>query len=92
MAGATVRSVTDESLPEGAVPVRVRRAARYRPFALTGAAVGLLVAVVLTFVARENQGGEFTLESLLGYLAAIGVLLGGLLGAGVALLAERKSR
>jgi hypothetical protein len=77
------------ALPEGAVPVRVRRAARYRAFTLTGALVGTALGVAVALAFGTADAG-FSMSTLVGYLAAIGLLVGGVLGAGVGLLAERR--
>ena len=80
---------TDEPrLPEDAVPVRVRRAARYRPFVVTGALLGALAGVVVA-LARATGDAAFSMAQLTGYLGAIGLLVGAVLGALVAVLADR---
>ncbi len=78
-----------DGLPEGAVRVRLRRAPRYRPFALTGAVVGALLMLVVALVFGTSDG-RFSETTLVGYLVAIGLLVGGLLGATAAVLAERR--
>ncbi len=77
------------ALPEGAVPVRLRRAARYRAFTVTGALLGAALGVAAALAFGTADAG-FSMTTLVGYLAAIGMLVGGVLGAGVGLLAERR--
>jgi len=80
------------AFPEGAVRVRVRvrRAPRYRPFVLTGALLGLAVGIVVSLVFGTSIE-RFPTPVLVGYLAVIGLLVGGVLGAGAAVLAERSA-
>ena len=79
----------------GQVPVapapqllRVRRHPRYLPFIITGAAVGVLVAVVsgLSGQAPQSTGRG----ALVGYLALLLGLLGGVVGAATAVLLDRR--
>ena len=77
-------------VPEGAVRVQVRRAPRYRPFVLTGAVLGVAVGLVVSLVFGTSIE-RFSTPVLVGYLAAIGLLVGGVLGAGAAVLAERSA-
>ena len=79
--------------PEAAEPVqvRLRRAPRYRAFVATGALLGALAGIV-TRLLLGDSGSVFSSATTTGYLAAIGLLLGGLLGAAVAVLADRPSR
>jgi hypothetical protein len=69
---------------------RVRRAPRYGVFLGTGAAVGVLVAVVSGLIgpvdAQSSRG------QLIGYLAIGFGLIGGLLGGTAAVLVERFGR
>jgi hypothetical protein len=78
-------------LPAGAVPVRIRRAPRYRAFVLVGAILGLVVGVVASIVLGGGPGA-FSAVTLTGYVGVIGLLLGGLLGGAVAVLVERPRR
>jgi hypothetical protein len=76
-------------LPAGAVPVRIRRAPRYRAFVLVGAILGL-VAGAGTSIVLGGGSGAFSPSTVTGYIGAIGLLLGGLVGAAVAVLVERR--
>jgi hypothetical protein len=78
-------------LPPGAVPVRIRRAPRYRAFVLAGAVVGLVAGAVAAAVLGGGDG-PFSPTTVSGYVGAIGLLVGGLLGAAVAVLVERPRR
>jgi hypothetical protein len=78
-------------LPAGAVPVRIRRAPRYRAFVLVGAILGLVVGAVASIVLGGGPG-TFSAVTLTGYVGVIGLLLGGLLGGAVAVLVERPRR
>jgi hypothetical protein len=75
--------------PPGAVPVRIRRAPRYRAFVLAGAIVGLLAGAV-TSIALGGGDAPFSPTTVTGYVGMIGLLIGGLLGAAVAILIERR--
>jgi Mg/Co/Ni transporter MgtE len=76
--------------PVGQV-AQVRRAPRYRAFALAGAVAGAVVAVVASLVVAGVTGRD----AELGYatlVAAVGAaLLGALAGAVVAVLLDRRS-
>jgi hypothetical protein len=76
-------------VPPGAVRVRIRRAPRYRAFVLVGAILGLVAGAVASIVLGGDPGA-FSPTTLTGYVGAIGLLLGGLIGAAVALLVERR--
>jgi hypothetical protein len=73
------------------VQVRLRRAPRYRAFVGTGALLGALVGVLARLLLGD-PGSVFSSGTTTGYLAAIGLLLGALLGGAVAVLADRPSR
>ena len=77
--------------PARPVEVRVRRAPRYRAFVAAGAVLGAALGVVL---ALTRGGGDalFSSATVTGYLAAIGLLAGGLLGGVAAVLADRPRR
>tara|TARA_R110002020_G_scaffold70519_8_gene183060 strand:+ start:81 stop:380 length:300 start_codon:yes stop_codon:yes gene_type:complete len=76
---------------------RVRRAPKYGVFLTVGALLGVLVALILTFV----NGGEATSPltevtysgtQVFGFLALIGVAVGLVVGGVAALLFDRASR
>ncbi|MDW4574317.1 potassium transporter Trk [Microbacterium sp. M3] len=78
--------------------VRVRRAPKISVFLILGAALGVLVAMILTFAfngtaeVSPNTGVEYTQGQVFGFLvlicAPIGIALGGI----VALIFDRRSR
>jgi putative Ca2+/H+ antiporter (TMEM165/GDT1 family) len=78
----------EPELPKGAVRVTIRRAPRYRAFVLLGAVLGLVAGAVASVVLGGGSGA-FTPTTLTGYVGAIGLLVGGLVGAAVAVLVER---
>jgi hypothetical protein len=65
--------------------VTLRRAPRYRAFVLSGAALGALALLLVGVVARHRFESAVSV-----YLGLAGLLIGGLAGAGGALLAERR--
>jgi cation transporter-like permease len=69
--------------------LRVRRSPKYAAFIVTGALIGLLVAIVAGGTGAVDP--QFSRAKLIGYLAMALVLVGGLLGAGVAVALERFS-
>lgn len=77
--------------PPGSVEVRLRRAPRYRAFVLAGAVLGVVAGVVLALL-RGGGSGSFTTTTVTGYVGAIGLLVGGLIGATVAVLVDRPRR
>ncbi|MGZ4612274.1 MAG: hypothetical protein ACXV1K_03750 [Kineosporiaceae bacterium] len=77
--------------PPAPVQVRIRRAPKYRSFVLAGAVLGVLAGVVTSMVLGDAES-RFSPSTVTGYLAAIGLLIGGLLGAAVAVLVERPRR
>jgi len=73
------------------VPVRVRRAPRFTPFIATGAVVGVLVGILIaTATSSAEVQGQAGGKTVTGYLAMIGLLLGAVIGAGLAVLADRR--
>ncbi len=73
--------------------VRVRRAPKYGVFLTLGAALGVLVAMVLTFAfdgtAQPNSAGiRYSMLQVFGFLALIGAAAGLLVGAVVALILD----
>ena len=73
------------------VQVRLRRAPRYRVFVGTGALLGAIAGIVARLLLGD-PASLFSAGTTTGYLAAIGLLLGGLLGGAVAVLVERPGR
>lgn len=69
---------------------RVRRAPRYRAFALAGAGLCVLVAVIATLVVAAASGRTEGLGAALAFSAIAAATLGGLVGAVVAVLVERR--
>jgi hypothetical protein len=84
--------VGEGSDPAPAVPamtqVTLRHAPRYRAFVFTGIAIGVIAALVLVTVLPVAAGASP--RTVFTYLALPLALLGGLSGAGVALLVERR--
>ena len=82
--------------PDGApqqpppTPVRLRRAPRYRAFVLTGVVAGVVLAGVLSVLLPGGTSPSG--RSPEGYLVALLALLGGVVGAAVAVLVERPRR
>jgi hypothetical protein len=68
----------------------LRRAPRYRAFVITGVAVGVLIAAVLTVMFPDN--GQFSARAIFGYVAVVLALIFGLAGALVAIFLERPRR
>jgi hypothetical protein len=68
--------------------IPVRRAPRYSAFLLTGAALGVLVALVAAMSGPAGQ--DVSRGALLGYLVVLLGLLGGLAGGVVALVVDRR--
>jgi hypothetical protein len=71
--------------------VRLRRAPRYRAFVGTGAVLGAIAGIVARLLLGD-PASLFSAGTTTGYLAAIGLLLGGLLGGAVAVLVDRPGR
>lgn len=90
-AGATP---TPEELERIATPATVRRAPRYRAFALAGALAGVLAAVVAVVLVPEPVGRDAPLGTGAVWLvlAVVGAALGSLLGTAVAVVVERSAR
>jgi hypothetical protein len=87
--------MTDDRPPPPAddAPVSVRfgrrrRAPRYGSFVATGVIVGVVLAIVLSL--SRPATGEFSQNSVIGYVAAIFGLVGALLGAGLAVVLDRR--
>jgi hypothetical protein len=77
--------------------VRVRRAPKFSVFLLVGAAVGLLVAMILTFAfdgtdyASPNTGLVYSTGQVFGFLALICIPVGLAVAGVIALLLDRRS-
>ena len=80
-----------EQDPPAPVQVRLRRAPRYRVFVGTGALLGALAGIVASLLLGD-PASLFSPGTVTGYLAAIGLLLGGLAGGAVAVLVDRPGR
>jgi hypothetical protein len=74
-----------------AVQVRIRRAPKYRSFVFAGAVVGVLLALI-TIAVLGDADSRFSPSTRTWYLAAIGLLIGGLLGGAIAVLVDRPRR
>lgn len=73
-----------------ATQVRLRRAPRYRAFVLTGIVLGVIAAAVIVFSGLFPLHEEDSVGTVFGYFAAVLSLVGGLMGAGAAILVERR--
>lgn len=69
---------------------RVHRSPRYGAFLVSGAVVGVALAVISGAIGTGD--GSISAGRLIGYLAVVLGLLGALLGGAVAVLIERFSR
>ena len=91
----------EEELRRVATPATVRRAPRYRAFVVAGALLGMVVAVTAALVTSAGSGVGEGSVGVLPFLdgqngvrvvmAVTGILLGGLVGAGAAVVADRRS-
>jgi formate hydrogenlyase subunit 3/multisubunit Na+/H+ antiporter MnhD subunit len=73
------------------VQVQLRRAPRFARFTGTGALLGLLFGLALVLL-RPLPQLDVSLTAAVGYLAAIGGMVGALIGAALAVLADRLGR
>lgn len=77
--------------PPDAVRVRMRRAPRYRAFVVSGAVAGVLLGVLVAMLVQPAPGvEEFSRGTVVRYFAAIVGLVGAVVGAGLAVLVERR--
>jgi hypothetical protein len=76
--------------PEPSAPRygRPRRAPRYGSFVFTGVVVGVVLAVIVSF--GRPATGQFSQNSVIGYVAAIFGLTGALVGAAAAVFFDRR--
>ncbi|WP_309734534.1 potassium transporter Trk [Microbacterium sp. SORGH_AS_0428] len=84
------RTVTDQHVET----LRVRRAPKYGVFLVLGAAVGVLVAMILTFVFHGTDepsaaGVQYTQMQVFGFLALVCAVVGLAIGGIIALLFDR---
>src|SRR5687768_10880370 len=103
---AAASAVDDAAVDGGAVDkpatiidhietVRVRRAPKYSVFLAVGAALGLLVAMILTFVFNgtggisPNTGLVYSQSQVFGFLALIFITVGIVAGGVTALILDR---
>jgi F0F1-type ATP synthase assembly protein I len=72
---------------------RRRRAPRYGSFLVTGAILGIAIGIALSVIQsmRDSDPSQFSLNTVLGYVAATLGLVGALLGAGLAVLLDRRA-
>lgn len=83
--------VVDDEL----VTVTVRRSPKYSVFLVAGAAIGILVALILTFAfsgsedKSPNTGMIYSQTQVFGFLALIGIVIGVLIGGVTALILDR---
>lgn len=85
--GAASEPVTPDQIPSP-TQLRLRRAPRYRPFGITGAVLGVLAGVVLAL--SFTAASDYSMQTIVGYFAAIFGLIGAVVGLGVAVLIERR--
>lgn len=79
---------------EARIEVYRRRAPRFAPFILTGAALGVLIALVVAALPAGPPvagGAEFSTRTVTGFLAMIFGLLGAVVGGATAVLLDRRS-
>ena len=96
------QAVPDEDeLRRVATPAAVRPAPQYRAFVVAGALLGMVVAVTAALVTSAGSGVTEASVGVLpfldgqngvrGVMALTGIVLGGLLGGAVAVVADRRS-
>ncbi|WP_159501371.1 potassium transporter Trk [Microbacterium sp. 18062] len=84
------RVVVDETIET----VRVRRVPKYSVFLVLGGALGVFVAMILTFAFHGTDeasaaGIEYSQTQVFGFLALIGVAVGVAVGGAIALVFDR---
>ncbi len=70
--------------------VRVRRSPKILNFLLTGAVLGAIVALILTFAFPANA--EYPVSQVFGFLLVLGIVIGAAVGGIFALIFERTSQ
>ena len=74
--------------PDGVRYGRRRRAPRYGSFVVTGVIVGVVLALIVSL--SRPATGQFSQNSVVGYVAAIFGLTGALVGAAAAVFFDRR--
>ena len=89
---STAPGATDPAeLPPGATRVQVRRAPKFAAFTVSGAVIGLVIGLLVIALAPQPATPTgFQPRSIALYLGMVGLLLGGVLGAGLAVLIDRR--
>jgi hypothetical protein len=87
---AEVSTATEQSAPEPREYTH-RRAPKYGSFIFTGVVVGALVTTLLYWRLTPGDRGQLHLDGVVGYLGFTLVIIGGVLGAALALLIERRT-
>lgn len=87
--GVVPAAVPTPGGPPSGVQVHLRTAPRFGRFTVSGALLGLVIGALFVLL-RQPEGLKISLTAAAGYLAVIAGLLGGLAGAGLALLADRR--
>jgi len=90
-------AASDPRIDDRREMVRVRRAPKFSVFLLLGAALGVVVALILTFAFQgtveksPNTGLVYTQGQVFGFLLLICITVGVALGGIVALVLDRRS-
>ncbi|SBS72947.1 conserved hypothetical protein [uncultured Microbacterium sp.] len=92
--GGTMDAMTDPA-PEHIETARLRRSPRYGAFLAAGAALGLLVALVLTFAfdgtsTTSDAGVTYSTGQVFGFLILVCIPIGMAIGITVALILDRR--
>ena len=84
---------SDQTAEQGSAEPRYgrpRRAPRYGSFVASGALLGIVLGVIVSL--SQPATGQFSQNSVVGYVAAIFGLIGALAGAALAVLLDRRAR